>query len=689
MNLSRSTFAKVLAGLMFIASITVFVIGFISVSLLTQNNGYNSSIDQTTFVNQTLSQQIHIDINAICEYTSLVLSNKEWTKDAINEYTSHYSEENSNLFFTVTDYDTQELLLSNYEANYRYFLRQDAYLYPSSLDNYYSYDTYASDVSNNNLASYRTVNSSEMLEASYFPYESTSSGDTRHVVITGYIRKDNLVSGDAYASLIRLGNTLYRHRTDILIGMAGSGVASLILFVFLMYSAGRRPGTKEISLRFIDRIPWDLLALLTIVMFAGGIGLFITCYGDLFRQFYSLHNFIPVAAFSACGATLFLLFSLTLAARCKVPDWGHNSILYRCADSIGGVLHHPLRRLGDLLRNLPLLWKTIVLGLIMIPLEIFCLALLYWDSLVYPIVLFNVVVALIILSAVLNMKKLQLGCKAVADGNLDYRVDTSHMYLDYRRHGEDLNRIGAGISIAVEERLKSERFKTELITNVSHDLKTPLTSIVNYADLLSKVELPEQAKPYVEVLQRQSQRLKKLTEDLVEASKASTGNLPVEITTIDLGELVNQVVGEYEDRLEKVNLKAIIDLPETRIFALADGRYLWRIMDNLLSNTCKYALAGTRVYLDLSYVGSRAVLSIKNVSRDRLNISADALMERFVRGDTSRNTEGSGLGLSIAQSLAELMDGTLSLSVDGDLFKAELQLPLAGNPGESSPADIA
>ncbi len=682
MNLSRSTVAKVLAGLMFIASVTVFVVTLISVGILSKNNGYSSAVDQTTYVNSTMTQQMRNDINDICEYSSLVLSGKSWTEDAINEYSTRFSEENSNLFFTVMDYDTQELLLSNYTANYRFFLRQDAYLYPSSLDNYYSYDEYASESS----GSYSMMDATETMEASTYGYAS-SSGSVRHVVITAYIRKDTVANGDPYAAQIRLGNALYLHRTDAMIGMAVSGVAMLVLFVFLMYSAGRRPGTAEISLRFLDKIPWDLLALFTVVIFIGGIGLFVSCYGDLFYRFYAIDNFVPVVTFTACGATVFLLFSISLAARCKVPDWGHNSILYRCADGVGTVLHHPLRRLGDLLRNLPLIWKTIVLGLIMIPLEIVCLFLLYWDSLIYPIFLFNVAVALIILSAVLNMKKLQIACKAVADGNLDYRVDTRYMYLDYRRHGEDLNRIGAGISIAVEERMKSERFKTELITNVSHDLKTPLTSIVNYADLLSKVELPEEAEAYVEVLQRQSQRLKKLTEDLVEASKASTGNLPVEITTIDLGELMNQVVGEYEDRLEKANLKAVVDLPQVRISALADGRYLWRIMDNLLSNACKYALAGTRVYLDLSYVGSHAILSIKNVSRDRLNISADALMERFVRGDASRNTEGSGLGLSIAQSLAELMDGKLSLAVDGDLFKAELQLPLASQPQEATPSD--
>ena len=212
---------------------------------------------------------------------------------------------------------------------------------------------------------------------------------------------------------------------------------------------------------------------------------------------------------------------------------------------------------------------------------------------------------------------------------------------------------------------------------MSHDLKTPLTSIVNYVDLLSKLDLPQDARAYVEVLRRQSARLKKLTEDLVEASKASTGNLSVEITTVNLGELVSQVTGEYGDRFEKAGVAPVLQVSEEKITALGDGRYLWRIMDNLFSNVCKYALSGTRVYIDASIQAEHAVIAVKNISRDRLNVSAEELMERFVRGDASRNTEGSGLGLSIARSLADLMGGQLSLTVDGDLFKAEMRLPLA------------
>ena len=248
------------------------------------------------------------------------------------------------------------------------------------------------------------------------------------------------------------------------------------------------------------------------------------------------------------------------------------------------------------------------------------------------------------------------------------------MYFDVKRHAEHLNAIGEGMNKAVEQRMKSERLKTELITNVSHDIKTPLTSIVNYVDLLKKEELPPAAGEYLAVLDRQSKRLKKLTEDLVEASKASTGSMTVSMEPIVVNEIIHQAIGDYDEKLAAGRLEVIVSTFEGNLMALADGRLLWRVLDNLLSNVCKYALGGTRVYVDLSAHDGRVFLSMKNISRDPLNISADELMERFVRGDASRHTEGSGLGLNIARSLMDLMDGTFQLSVDGDLFKAELSL---------------
>ena len=264
--------------------------------------------------------------------------------------------------------------------------------------------------------------------------------------------------------------------------------------------------------------------------------------------------------------------------------------------------------------------------------------------------------------------------KALAAGDLEAKLDARRMYWDVKTHAESLNAIGVGMNKAVEQRMKSERLKTELITNVSHDIKTPLTSIVNYVDLLKKEELPPAAAEYVAVLDRQSRKLKKLTEDLVEASKASTGNIAVNLEPIVVNEIVHQAIGDYDEKLAAGKLEVVLTTYEGNIMARADGRLLWRVLDNLLSNVCKYALAGTRVYVDLCAQDGRVFLTVKNISRDPLNVSVDDLMERFVRGDASRHTEGSGLGLNIARSLMDLMGGTFSLGVDGDLFKAELTL---------------
>ena len=252
------------------------------------------------------------------------------------------------------------------------------------------------------------------------------------------------------------------------------------------------------------------------------------------------------------------------------------------------------------------------------------------------------------------------------------------MPYDLRMQAEDLNNISVGLAGAVDEKMKSERFKAELITNVSHDLKTPLTSIINYVNLLkSTSQTDPKAVEYIEVLDRKSQRLKKLTEDLVEASKASTGVLSVTREKIGMAQLVDQALAEWEERLEAQKLTLVTTLPEGETWVYADGRHLWRVIDNLLSNCAKYALEGTRVYLDLERGKGQVVLSVKNISREPLNVPAERLMERFIRGEESRSTEGSGLGLSIARSLTELQGGTFELAVDGDLFKAIVTLPQA------------
>ena len=277
-----------------------------------------------------------------------------------------------------------------------------------------------------------------------------------------------------------------------------------------------------------------------------------------------------------------------------------------------------------------------------------------------------------------QLQLLKKAGQALADGDFSCTVDTAQLRGELRQHGENLSSVREGMQLAVERQLQSERMRTELITNVSHDLKTPLTAIVSYADLLSKENIKnKKALEYIEVLQRQSAKLKKLTEDLLDVSKASSGVLEMQREALDLDEFVAQMAGEYRGRFETAGLQLLYEPQQAPVSVQADSRYLARVFDNLLQNALKYSQADTRVYLSVRQLKEVAVAEIKNISREALNITADELMERFVRGDSSRHTEGSGLGLSIAKSLMELMGGELVLILDGDLFKALVRLPLA------------
>ena len=546
----------------------------------------------------------------------------------------------------------------------------------------------------------------------------------------GYVAAD-LVMGDDYiaisASVQRL-NDVQPYLFPVLVGCL---ILCLVLLALLMTAAGHRREEDGIVLRLLDRMPWDAFVCLWVTVWC------LCAVGVVELSFYffdrtptaavlHLQGILLVFAAVAAGCALVgVVTMMSVAARLKVKGWWKNSLILRfffwigrsCRRGAGAVstrvkektlekaevqgpakpgvlprigaqitrffrwlwggIKNLLGRGGAAVQTLPMMWKAVLFVGIVLVLEVVCLWCAVDSVNVLPGILLNGILAVILLWASADMKKLQAAARAIADGDLDYRVDTSRMRLDFKAHGEDLNRIGDGLTLAVEDRLKSERMKTELITNVSHDLKTPLTSIVSYVDLLKKEELPEKVAEYVAVLDRQSARLKKLTEDLVEASKASTGNLHVALESVDLGEFLEQAQAEYAARLLSAELEVVAQPPAGPLLARSDGRYLWRIMDNLLGNACKYAMSGTRVYLAAERREDRAVLSVKNISRERLNISADELMERFVRGDSSRNTEGSGLGLSIAQSLAALMGGKLELTVDGDLFKAEVFLPLA------------
>ena len=356
--------------------------------------------------------------------------------------------------------------------------------------------------------------------------------------------------------------------------------------------------------------------------------------------------------------------------------WEKITIPFR---AIGRVGKQALHMAGE---NTPLfLGGLIIFGLLSLP-EFYLIINSWWygSEFIHLFLFVKVVEVVALIIVLFHMQELHAGSKRVASGDMSKPIDTERMFWKFKEHGENINKVSDGIALAVEERMKSEHFKTELITNVSHDIKTPLTSIINYVDLIKKEDIEdEKLQEYVDVLDRQSARLKKLIEDLMEASKASTGNLTVNLEECDVEVLLTQVIGEFEERLQKNQLEVVVEKPDYPVKMMADGRHMWRVLDNLLNNACKYSLPGTRVYVSLKKENNEAVIVFKNISKDALNIPSEELMERFVRGDSSRNTEGSGLGLSIAQSLTELMHGTMKLEIDGDLFKVTLRFPMITN----------
>lgn len=290
--------------------------------------------------------------------------------------------------------------------------------------------------------------------------------------------------------------------------------------------------------------------------------------------------------------------------------------------------------------------------------------------------LFKLVETPVLCLTIIQIHQLQNTVKQMAEGNLEHHINTDKMLPACKKHGNYLNQIADGINLAVEERLKSEHFKTELITNVSHDIKTPLTSIVNYVDLLQKEGISnEEREEYIQVLDRQSARLKKLIDDLMDASKASTGNVEMHLEKCDVGIMMVQTLGEYEEKMTALDLNLIAAAPSEVLLVRADSRHLWRIFDNLLNNICKYSQPGTRVYVNQESEENQVKIIFRNTSKYPLNLSSEELMERFIRGDSSRHTEGSGLGLSIAKNLTELMQGSFELTTDGDLFKVIIILP--------------
>ena len=438
---------------------------------------------------------------------------------------------------------------------------------------------------------------------------------------------------------------------------------ALFCFCFSMASAGHWAGHEGIHLTWLDKIPADVWLLVLLCTFFIGWEAFYYEWGRVF--------------FCAALVPLVLLFLCAFAAQCKAGTVLRGALIGRIARFLWRIVRAIFRALLHTLARLPLVWKTALVGLVIAGAE-FLLYINDFYRVRYGVFLVMKLIELLaVLYIAVSLRTLQKGGEKLARGDFSSPIDTRYLLWDFKRYGQELNDVQGGLEQAVQEQMKAEHLKTELITNVSHDIKTPLTSIVNYVDLLKKEDMPSSAaREYVNVLDRQSHRLKKLTEDLVEASKASSGALNVELQPTDVNVLLSQIEGEYQERLAACHLTLVTQPPAPGTMIQADSRLLSRVMDNLVSNVCKYAMENTRVYVTAAVRDGQAVISFKNVSRDELNISPDELMERFVRGDASRHSEGSGLGLSIARSLVQLQGGTFALSIDADLFRADIVFPL-------------
>ena len=499
-----------------------------------------------------------------------------------------------------------------------------------------------------------------------------------------------------------LVTALYPFREEFIPVLLAALVVFAICIVFLCTVAGRNK-QGEVKLAAINRIPLDLygicLAGLVVLLFMPLVWLFESAYYEGTGSIWDN----PQLCLLICGLCGFGIglcaigFLYAFAAQVKASDnyWLRHTVIGWCFRQVGTVLRwlgKGFSIIGKVLKTagqgiqavflmLPTIWQWLVTAFLMVamPVGFFLLTItchgiieLFWGALCLISIVADVV---IVCYGGWCFGKLLKGIETMSQGNLNHQIDTRYLYGTFQNFAVQLNSLAGAARMAAERQMKSERMKTELITNVSHDIKTPLTSIINFVDLMKKPHSEEEGREYLQVLDRQSQRLKKLIDDLMDMSKASSGTMTVELGRVDAAEAINQALGEFADKLERMNLTPVFRHPEKAVTMIADGKHLWRVLSNLLNNAVKYALPDTRLYIDLMVLQGNAVIAIKNISREQLNVNAEELMERFVRGDESRNTEGSGLGLNIAKSLVELQGGQMHLMVDGDLFKVTLIFP--------------
>lgn len=444
---------------------------------------------------------------------------------------------------------------------------------------------------------------------------------------------------------------------------------SVILFVYLMCSAGHCARDEQVRENFIDKIPFDIYSLILVPLCVAPS---IICIDRLSNRM-DVPTAVIIFLVVLVSIPLAISYFMSIATRIKTARLLKNT-------AVAFVLKYLFMGIKALFKALPNVLKAVLLCVSAGILELFLMSQVFYggDFAAFVFIAYNLILLCGVLYLAVIYDRIYKGTERFSNGSLENKIDTTYMVGSLKRQTQNLNKIGDGLEKALETKMKSERFKTELITNVSHDLKTPLTSIINYVDLIKKEKTDnDKLLAYIDVLDKHSRRLKKLTEDVVEASKAASGSIKVNLEVLDIVEMLGQSVGEYQDKFENKKLYPVVNLPQTECKIYADGRLTFRVMDNLLNNICKYSMEKTRIYIELCESYEKISVSFKNISASPLNVSPEELMERFVRADASRHTEGSGLGLSIAKSLCELMQADFELEIDADLFCARVSFKKA------------
>lgn len=479
------------------------------------------------------------------------------------------------------------------------------------------------------------------------------------------------------SSSLHILTTMYPYRYTCIAVLAIGLLFFAAGMVFLFWIAGK-DASGQIRPGGLNRLPLDIYALIV----AGCVFLLIRLiiYLSDWMQSEGPHpgklSLITVVLLAITVLGIGFLYALAAQIKVKGGYWWHHSFLgWLCAKA--WLFLRLLWRSGStLIRLMPVIWQWLLVAAIMgISICTACLLTMWYTAAAPALIVILLTCAIIVLYGGYCFGALISGAKRMSEGDLNHKIPERHLLGGFRDFAMQLNTLSETAKLSAENEMRSERMKSELITNVSHDIKTPLTSIINYVDLLQKPHTAQQEAEYLEVLSRQSSRMKKLIEDLMELSKASTGNISVNITSVNAAEAVNQALGEFSDKLEGARLPPVFHHPNEPVMMRSDGRLTWRVLSNLLSNAVKYALPGTRLYIDIAQFEDKVLLSLKNVSREALTLDSDELMERFVRGDVSRKSEGSGLGLNIAKSLMEIQGGQMQLLLDGDLFKVTLIFP--------------